>query len=63
MWFYKGGNCQILEEELVLAHPPHDDVSDALANAVAISTAPKKMFSTRSSGNIIYNSRFGGISF
>jgi len=63
VWHYKGGNCQTLEEELTLAHPPHDDVSDALANAITISTAPKKAFSTRTTGNIIYNSRFGGISY
>ncbi len=36
IWHYKGGNCQSLEEELVMAHPPHDDIKDALANAISI---------------------------
>ena len=40
MWHYKGGNCQILEEELVQVHPPHDDVKDALSNAIAIAIVP-----------------------
>ena len=63
IWHYKGGNCQVLEEELVLAHPPHDDISDALANAVAIASAPRKMFNSGRESNIIYSSRFGGVSF
>ena len=41
MWHYKGGNCQTLEEELVMSHPPHDDCKDALANAVDLAVIPK----------------------
>jgi len=40
MWHYMGGNCQVLEEELVLQNPPHDDVKDALASAIDTSVAP-----------------------
>lgn len=40
MWHYHSGNCQILEEELILQHPPHDDLKDALANAVEMLVAP-----------------------
>ncbi len=40
MWHYMGGNCQILEEELIMTHPPHDDVKDCLASAVDICVAP-----------------------
>lgn len=39
---YKGGECQTLEEELVLRRPPHDDIKDALASAVAIAIRPTK---------------------
>ena len=39
MWHYLGGNCQTLEEELILRVPPHDDVKDALTTAV-ISLVP-----------------------
>ena len=63
MWHYRGGNCQILEEELTMAHPPHDDVSDALANAIAISVPPRKNVQQIKRSNVLYNSRFGGISY
>ncbi len=63
IWHYRGGNSQVLEEELTLAHPPHDDVADALANAIAIAIPPKKNSQTFKRSNVIYNSRFGGIHF
>ncbi len=40
MWHYMGGNCQILEEELIMKKPPHDDVKDALACCMDICVAP-----------------------
>ena len=65
IWHYKGGNCQTLEEELVMVHPPHDDVKDALSNAIAISISPKhRVGSLTSLGkNIMTHSRFGGVSY
>lgn len=67
VWHYKDGNCQILEDELVLQHPPHDDVKNALAEAIDKLVIPS--FSRwgssekqgESSSGIIFNSRFGGI--
>lgn len=44
MWHYQGGNCQALEEELLLARPPHDDIKDALASACEIAVPPSKGF-------------------
>jgi hypothetical protein len=63
MWHYYGGNCQVLEEELVLQNPPHDDVKDALASVVDVSVAPANMqrHSNRNNLRVITNSRFGGI--
>lgn len=62
IWHYRGGNCQILEEELVLAHPPHDDVKDALANAIEIAIPPRAKAGTRKAPvQIQANSRFGGV--
>jgi hypothetical protein len=66
MWHYRGGNCQVLEEELVLAKPPHDDVKDCLASCVEIcippssgaSYTPKHKIDT----NEIFHPRFGGVS-
>lgn len=64
VWHYRGGNCQSLEEELVMQHPPHDDIKDALANAIAISVIPKqRSLGIRSGSNIITHSRFGGVSY
>ncbi len=62
VWHYQGGNCQILEEELMLGKPPHDDVKDALAAAVDISTPPRVRGARRAkASNIVYHPRFGGV--
>ena len=62
VWHYRGGNCQSLEEELIMRHPPHDDIKDALANAIEISVIPKQRSAQQHVSNVIYNSRFGGVS-
>jgi hypothetical protein len=66
MWHYEGGNCQTLEEELLLNNPPHDDVKDCLASCVDSSVAPTGAFnvSTAPVGfqySQFSNARFGGI--
>jgi hypothetical protein len=64
IWHYRGGNCQSLEEELVMQHPPHDDIKDALASAISIAVIPKQRATGLSLGNnIITHTRFGGVSF
>ena len=65
IWHYKGGNCQVLEEELSQVHPPHDDVKDALANAIAISIVPRQRSNgiNMISSNVLTHSRFGGVSY
>jgi hypothetical protein len=40
VWHFRGGHCQTLEDELVLLFPPHDDVMDAMTNAVTIAVPP-----------------------
>lgn len=63
IWHYPGGNCQVLEEELLLTNPAHDDVKDALASAIDMSVAPIGFFST-SVGRMQafeYHSRWGGV--
>ena len=67
VYHYEGGNCQVLEDELVLENPPFDDVKDALSSALSLAEgkAPSD-FSSRIYGeaNIIdlkSHSRFGGI--
>lgn len=62
IFHYLGGNCQTLEEELLLTNPPHDDCKDALASAIAIAVAPGYM-AMNSNVNLPYisNPRFGGV--
>jgi len=64
IWHYRGGNCQILEEELILTNPPHDDVKDCLASAIDFAVAPTSAMSNltmnRAYTNLIHP-RFGGI--
>lgn len=64
VWHYKGGNCEILEEELVLQNPPHDDVKDCLASVLGITVAPTSTLTqnNKPKWNGLTNSRFGGIS-
>ena len=61
VWHYRGGNCQTLEEELVMLHPPHDDIKDGLANAINISVIPKQRYQQRVGNNVVIHPRFGGI--
>lgn len=60
IWHYRGGNVQVLEEELIAANPPHDDVKDALASAIEISVAPANHSSSYTPQTITHNTRFGG---
>lgn len=61
MWHFLGGHCQTLEEELIRANPPHDDVKDALASAVAIAVPPSPSTSRSTNSDLVTHSRFGGI--
>lgn len=65
MWHFKGGYTDILEEELVLARPPHDDCKDSLASVVEIAIKPKAEGRTNSARDTarMFNSRFGGLAF
>ena len=55
----------MLEEELILARPAHDDIKDALASAVEIAVKPKRARSLEEyKTNIIqFNPRFGGVTY
>lgn len=61
VYHYRGGNCELLEEELTAARPSHDDIKDALSNAFEICIAPSAQYI-----NYQYNAaprvygRFGG---
>lgn len=63
IWHYQGGNCQVLEEELLFTNPAHDDVKDALASAVDFAKAPTNMFNLKKENTNVftYNAKFGGV--
>lgn len=65
IWHYKGGYTPVLEEELVMARPRHDDLKDCLASAVEIAVVPKQR-GNRNQAKMnpnMFNSRFGGTAF
>lgn len=62
VYHYRGGNTQVLEEELTMKYPPHDDVKDALANAIDFSVRPVSTFRrTTADDNIFFHPKFGGV--
>lgn len=59
---YRGGNCEVLEQELIATKPPHDDVSDALASCCEIIIAPSKKRQGQSKvTQLKVHPRYGGI--
>jgi phage terminase large subunit-like protein len=65
VWHFKGGYTDILEEELVLARPAHDDIKDALASAVEIAVKPKRQRDSDDfhKPSVLYHPRFGGVRY
>ena len=62
IYHYRGGNCQVLEDELVSVNPLHDDTKDAWAMCVDIMVKPIQRRKNRTSNVIKFNRRFGGLS-
>ncbi len=63
LYHYRGGNCQVLEDELTMAKPPHDDVRDATAAAVSISKAPSPQRRNQAEPTSLnFSSKWGGVS-
>ena len=60
VFHYRGGNCELLEEELKQLKPAHDDIKNALADAISIAVAPKQ-FRYQKRQEIRTISRFGGV--
>ena len=63
LFHYRGGNCQLLEEELVMQHPPHDDIADSLAsvNEIAVRPTVTGVPSDKPSNIITFHPKFGGV--
>ena len=64
IWHYQGGNNEVLEEELTLQNPAHDDVKDALAAVIPICFPPTSDRMRRGAlDQMVFNNRFGGVSY
>lgn len=65
IWHFKGGYTDVLEEELIMARPAHDDIKDALASAIEIAVKPKSNRGSqeRTSNVVQFSARFGGVAF
>lgn len=62
VFHYRGGNCELLEEELTQKRPRHDDIKDALASVIEIVIAPgKKKGGQVSAPPVQFNRKFGGV--
>lgn len=63
IWHYQGGYCQVLEDELIQEFPVHDDLKDALAAAIEISSPPVSLRKAmlRKERTVHSLSRFGGV--
>lgn len=67
IYHYKGGLCAILEEELLLDNPEHDDIKDAFASCLSADYVRKPRRpqnededNTSIMSRLKFNSRFGG---
>lgn len=60
IFHYRGGNCELLEEEVKQLKPAHDDIKNALADAIDISVAPRATTYKRQQP-IKRLGRFGGV--
>ena len=64
IFHYMGGHCQVLEEELLMNNPEHDDVKDALAACIEIAKPSISSKSWRKKDNVIsFNGKFGGVAY
>ena len=61
IWHYRGGNCQTLEDELVLENPAHDDCMDALASCIDFAVPPTNDHRGKKVNIVqVGHARFGG---
>ena len=66
VWHFQGGITPLLEEELTLSKPPHDDMKDALASTIDLAKIKPKRFyrsteEDEADMGIQYHKRWGGV--
>lgn len=63
VYHYRGGNTQLLEDELVSRNPAHDDIKDALATAMEGAVRPQQRRTRQVEEVVTFHPRFGGRAF
>lgn len=61
VYHYRGGNCQILEDELVSVNPLHDDTKDSWAMTIDLMVKPIQRQQKRNTNLVQFHGRFGGL--
>ena len=61
IYHYRGGNCQVLEDELVSVNPLHDDTKDAWAMSCDLMVKPLRRRFKDTSNVLNFHNRFGGV--
>ena len=61
VYHYRGGNCQILEDELVSVNPLNDDTKDSWAMCVDLMTIPIVRRQAQNKRRVFFHPRFGGV--
>jgi len=61
IYHYRGGNAQILEEELVALNPAHDDLKDAWSMCIDLMKPPIERLHKKRSNVLTFHPRFGGV--
>lgn len=63
IFHYRGGNIGPYEDDLVAAKPAHDDMMDVVMGCIDILKPPPRAAVRRQKNNVVYDSRFGGVSY
>jgi hypothetical protein len=63
MWHTRGGLTPMLEHELLMVRPEHDDIKDALTMAIQISRPPMKKHTRDIDNVVVTHPRFGGVAY
>ena len=61
IYHYRGGNCQVLEDELVSVNPLHDDTKDSWAMCIDLMVKPLQRRHKPSNNVLQFHNRFGGV--
>jgi phage terminase large subunit-like protein len=61
VYHYRGGNCQVLEDELVSVNPLHDDTKDSWAMCVDLMVKPIQRQKSKNMNVVQFHGRFGGL--